>query len=364
MHQRPELAEWQCGESIEFHERSPMQVGVDDSTMRAIYVADGELVDAEVPVPDVRGRDVLVRVQAVGINPVDVKVRAALRKSAEQRILGWDAAGVVERVGSEVSMFRPGEEVFFAGSILRQGCNSELCLVDERIMAHKPRNVSIEQAAAIPLTALTAYEALFEQLPLLTATREQTLLVIGGAGGVASLAIQLAKQLSPIRVVAAASRPQSKAWVKALGADYVIDHALPLAEQLQAIGASPVDFVLCARDTEQYFASVVELLRPRGAAVFIVEPKQPLDMHEAFRKSLRICWELMFTRSIFQADDMIYQHRILSLIARLVDAGKVCSPVTSTHSPISAATLSLAHRQLQTGRTIGKVVLTGGFSLV
>lgn len=341
-----------------------MQAVGEDSTMRAIYVVGGELVDAEVPVPDVRGRDVLVQVQAVGINPVDVKVRVGLRHSVEQRILGWDAAGVIERVGPDVTMFCRGDEVFFAGSISRSGCNSELCLVDERIIAHKPRSITVEQAAAIPLTALTAYEALFEQLTLLEATPEQTLLVIGGGGGVASLAIQLAKQLSSVRVVATASRPQSKAWVKALGADQIVDHALPLAAQLRAIDTTFVDFVLCAGDTKQYFPAVVDLLRPRGAAVFIVEPDQPLDMHEAFRKSLRICWELMFTRSMFQSADMIDQHRILSLVANLVDAGKLRSPITSTHSPISATTLALAHRQLQTGRTIGKVVLTGGFSLV
>jgi NADPH:quinone reductase-like Zn-dependent oxidoreductase len=213
------------------------------------------------------------------------------------------------------------------------------------------------------LTALTAYEALFEQLPLLEASEDETLLVIGGGGGVASAAIQLAKRLSPVRVVAAASRPQSMAWVKALGADLVVNHTEPLAPQLKALGVHPVDYVLCARETELYFTAVTELLRARGSAVFIVEPKQPLDMSQAFRKSLRICWELMFTRPIFQGDDMLRQHEILSTVATLVDAGYVRSFVTSTHSPISAATLNLAHRQLQTSRTIGKVVLSGGFSL-
>lgn len=333
-------------------------------TMRAICVLDGELVDTEMPVPRASGRDLLVRVQAIGINPVDVKVRASLRQSSEERVLGWDAAGVVEYVGPDVTMFRPGDEVYFAGSITRPGCNSELCLVDERIAARKPKSMTLEQAAAIPLTALTAYEALFEQLPLLDATEDETLLVIGGGGGVASAAIQLAKRLSPVRVIAAASRPQSMAWVKALGADLVVNHAEPLAPQLEALGVHPVDYVLCARETELYFTTVTELLRARGAAVFIVEPKQPLDMRQAFRKSLRICWELMFTRPIFESDDMQRQHEILSTVATLIDAGHLRSPVTSTHSPISAATLNLAHRQLQTSRTIGKVVLSGGFSLM
>ncbi|MFZ5895451.1 MAG: zinc-binding alcohol dehydrogenase family protein [Myxococcota bacterium] len=319
------------------------------------------LVDTELPRPEPSEHDLLVEVRAVAVNPVDFKIRAQREPShpGATMVLGWDASGVVTARGSGVALFEIGDEVYFAGSVQRPGCNSEFCLVDERIAARKPKRLDFAEAAAIPLTALTAYEALIEHLSINQAKPGERLLIIGGAGGVGSMAIQLARLRSPLRVIATASRPQSMEWARTLGAHHVIDHRAPLEPQLRELGATEIEYVFCTSDTDPYFSELVELVAPRGSIAFIVDPKAPLDMRRAQLKSLKICWELMFTRSIFQSRDMIEQHRILTEVARLLDAGGLRTTLRDRLSPICATNLREAHARLEAGRTIGKIVLEG-----
>ena len=319
------------------------------------------LVDFELSRPEVLGRDLLVAVEAISVNPVDVKVRAGRTPPPGQPlVLGWDAAGTVVAAGPDATLFRPGDEVYFAGSLKRAGANSELCLVDERIVGKKPQNLDFGAAAALPLTTLTAYEALFDRLRVARGGGNgQSLLIVGGAGGVGSIAIQLAKVMTGLSVIATASRAESQSWVRELGADHVLDHSRPLAPQLQALGLAAPDYALCTADTEPYFDALVDLVAPQASLCFIVTPKTPLDMLQAHSKSLTLTWELMFTRSSFQTADMSEQHRLLGEVSSLLEAGRLRSTVTRRLSPISAANLRAAHALIESGRTIGKVVLEG-----
>jgi zinc-binding alcohol dehydrogenase family protein len=319
------------------------------------------LVDLELPVPEPHGRDLLVRVKAVSVNPVDAKVRAPKDKvETEPKILGWDAAGVVEATGGEASLFSPGDEVYYAGSITRQGCDSEYHLVDERIAGRKPRNLSFEEAAAMPLTTLTAWEALFDRMgvPRSGGPRSRSLLLIAGAGGVGSIAIQLAKQLAGLRVIATASRDETEAWCYELGADAVIDHRHPLKGELQGIGASEVDYVLCAAGTEAYFPRLADALKPQGKVCFIVGTKEPVNLNAFQSKSATICWELMFTRSMYQTPDMQAQHDILDEAARLLENGTLRHTMKEHYGPLNATNLRRAHATIESGRMIGKLVLS------
>lgn len=319
------------------------------------------LLDLELPRPQALGRDLLVAVSAIAVNPVDVKVRAGRTPPlGEPLVLGWDAAGTVVEAGPDATLFRPGDDVYFAGSLKRAGANSELCLVDERIVGRKPRSLDFGAAAALPLTTLTAYEALFERLRVTRGGAQgQSLLIIGGAGGVGSMAIQLARVLTGLTVIATASRSESRAWARELGAHHVVDHSLPLAPQLAALGLAAPDYALCTADTEPYFDTLVELVAPQASLCFIVTPKSPLDMVQAHLKSLTLTWELMFTRSSLQTADMIEQHRLLDEVASLVDAGRIRSTVTGRLSPISAVNLRSAHSMIEGGHTVGKIVLEG-----
>lgn len=328
---------------------------------KSLPVADaGALIDVEIDCPTPTGRDLLVRVEAVSVNPVDTKVRRnALPTEGDLRVLGFDAAGIVEAVGPDVTLFRPGDAVFYAGSIDRPGTNSEYHLVDERIVGARPASLSVAEAAALPLTAITAWEMLFDRLRLQRDGDEgKSLLIVGGAGGVGSIAIQLARRLSKVRVLATASRPETADWVRELGAHDVIDHSRPMAEQVKALGLAGVDYVFSTNATDHHFKDLVELVAPQGHIGLIDDP-EPIDVRLLKRKSVSLHWELMFTRPLFQTDDMIAQHELLTEVSRLVDAGTLRTTLTETLGRIDAATLRKAHALIESGKARGKVVLEG-----
>jgi zinc-binding alcohol dehydrogenase family protein len=319
------------------------------------------LMDVELPRPTAQGRDLLVKIHAVSVNPVDTKIRSPKPKvETSPKILGWDAAGVVESVGPEVLLFKPGDEVYYAGSVLRPGSNAEFQVVDERLVGSKPANLSFAQAAAIPLTLLTAWEALFVRAGIDRTgdNRGQSLLIIGGAGGVGSIAIQLAK-LAGLTVIATASRPETQAWAKKMGADHVIDHSQPLPGQLAALGLKEVDYIANFNNTDTYWAVMAELIRPQGHIVCIVENARPIELGLLKSKSASFSWTFMFTRSMFQTPDMGEQGGILDDATELFEAGKLHTTLTETLSPINAENMRKAHAQSESGKTIGKLVIAG-----
>lgn len=324
-------------------------------------IAETSLVDVELPVPEATGHDLLVEIKAVSVNPVDVKIRANVAPpSGELKVIGWDAAGIVKAVGPDVTLFRPGDEVFYAGSITRPGSNAEFQLVDERIAGRKPKTLDFAAAAALPLTSITAYEALFDRLKVQDAVPggARVLLVIGGAGGVGSITIQIARALTDLTVIATASRPETQAWVKELGAHHVIDHSKPIAAQIAALGIGAPEFVFSTTNTDQHLAEVVEAIAPQGRFAVIDDPKV-LDVMPFKRKAISIHWELMFSRPIFGTPDMIEQHKLLNKISELIDAGTIRTTLTDTVGTINAANLKKAHAMIETGKTKGKVVLSG-----
>ncbi len=317
------------------------------------------LVDLDLPKPEPTGRDLLVRVEAVSMNPVDTKVRAPGKPArTTPLVLGWDAAGVVDSVGPAVERFTPGDPVFYAGDITRPGSNSEYQLVDERIVGYRPRSLRVEEAAALPLVSITAYEALFDRLGLDAAgrSRGQTLLIIGGAGGVGSMAIQLAK-LAALTVLATASRQESIDWVKHLGADHVLNHRQPLPQQLEAVGLKTVGCILNCADTDGYWDVMADVIAPQGKICTIVENKGTLNQQLMKLKSATHVWELMFTRSKYQTTDMIEQQRLLDRIADWTDRGKLKGILRETLQPINAKNLRTAHARLESGTMIGKLAL-------
>jgi len=317
------------------------------------------LMDVELPRPIAQGRDLLVKIQAVSVNPVDAKIRSPKPKvESSPKILGWDAAGIVENVGPEVRLFKPGEEVYYAGSVTRPGSNAEFQLVDERLVGRKPANLSFAEAAAMPLTLLTAWEALFERIGIdrMADNRGQSLLIIGGAGGVGSIAIQLAK-LAGLTVIVTASRPETRAWAEKMGADQVIDHRQPLPGQLAALGHKEVDYIANFSNTDSYWAVMAELIRPQGRIVCIVENAHPVELGLLKSKSASFSWTFMFTRSMFQTPDMGEQGGILDDAAKLFEAGRLQTTLTETLSPINAANMRDAHAQIESGKTIGKLVI-------
>lgn len=318
------------------------------------------LADVEIPAPTPGPRDLLVRVRAVSVNPVDTKLRrAASADGTQPRVLGWDAVGTVQAMGSDVQHFRVGDRVWYAGSIARAGSNAELQAVDERIVGRAPHSLGNAQAAALPLTAITAWELLFDRLQVPRGGGSgQTLLVMGGAGGVGSVLIQLARELTQLRVVASASRAESREWCLQLGAHAVVDHSQPLAEQLRALDAPEVDHVASLTQTHQHFDALVEALRPQGRLALIDDP-EPIDVRRLKRKSLSLHWELMFTRSLYGTPDMDRQRALLEEVAALVDAGRLRTTARQALGPMDAATLRRAHALIESGRAIGKVVLEG-----
>ncbi|MBA2116069.1 zinc-binding alcohol dehydrogenase family protein [Bremerella alba] len=319
------------------------------------------LLDLTLESPSPKGCQLLVAVQAISVNPVDTKVRAPKDKvEASSKILGWDAAGIVLEVGPDVTLFKPGDEVFYAGDITRPGSNSEFQLVDERIVGHKPKSLTFAEAAALPLTAITAYEAIFDRLQfdVWGKHKGQTLLIVGAAGGVGSIGIQLAK-IAGLTVIGTASRRESAEWITSLGANHVINHFEPMRQQIESLGHKYVDAVALFNDTDRHWNTAVDLVRPQGKVLSIVENRGPLDQDLLKQKSATFIWEFMFTRSMFQTPDMVQQHELLNQVANWIDQGIVRGTSREVISPINAENLRRAHRTIEQGRSIGKLVLEG-----
>jgi NADPH:quinone reductase len=322
---------------------------------------DASLVDIELPRPEAQGRDILVGVRAVSVNPVDTKVRVrAQPEPGSWKVLGWDAAGSVEEVGPEATLFKPGDEVFYAGALGRAGTNAEFHLVDERIVGRKPSLLSWAEAAAMPLTAITAWEALFDRLdvhkPVPGATN--AILIVGGAGGVGSIATQLARRLTDLIVITTASRPETVAWSSALGAHHIIDHTRPLAGQVEVLGIGAPAFVFSTTNTDGHMAEIAKLIAPQGRFALIDDPAT-LDVAALKPKSVSLHWEFMFTRPMFGTADVAEQGRLLNEVARLVDAGTLQTTFAESFGTINAANLKRAHALLGSGRAKGKIVLEG-----
>lgn len=319
------------------------------------------LLDIVIPDPVANGRDLLVEVRAVSVNPVDTKERAgSAPKGIEYKVLGWDAAGVVKQAGSECSIFKPGDEVFYAGSIIRPGTNAEFHLVDERIVGRKPKSLSFAEAAALPLTSLTAWELLFDRLDAKRDATEtpKNLLVIGGAGGVGSILIQLARQLTNLTIIATASRPETQQWCLDLGAHHVIDHSKSLADQLESVGIPQVEFIASLTETETHYPALVKVIAPQGRLGVIDDPKV-LDAMPLKRKAASLRWESMFTRSTFTTPDIAEQHRILDEVSAMVDAKSIRTTLAHSFGLINAENLKKAHALIESGRSHGKVTLEG-----
>lgn len=338
------------------------------TTMRAVAYTEslpvddpGCLLDVRLPIPQPGPRDLLVKVEAVAVNPVDYKVRQHTDPGGEPKVLGWDAAGTVVAVGDEVRLFKAGDEVYYAGAVNRPGTDAEFHVVDERLVGLKPGTLSFAQAAALPLTSLTAWEGLFERLGLREGGVDRTgvLLVTAAAGGVGAMVCQLARVLTGLTVIGTASRPETVDFARRMGADYLVDHHQPLAPQILRIAPQGIDFVFSTSRTDGNIPAYAEVLKPFGQIVAIDDHEDlPLGVLKA--KGIGFHWEFMFTRSLFQTPDQDEQHRILGRIARLVDAGAIVSTLTEELGPINAENLRRAHRLLESGRAIGKTVL-GGF---
>lgn len=334
---------------------------------KSLPITDPEsLTDIELPQPIADGRDLLVKIKAIAVNPVDYKIRQRMEPEDDSyKVLGWDAVGQVVAVGEEVTQFKPGDEVYYAGALMRQGCNAEYQLVDERLVGRKPKSLSDAEAAALPLTTITAWEMLFEHLeikqqaPGTTEKSGEVILVVGAAGGVGSIFLQLAKTLTGATVIATASRESSQAWVKQLGADHVIDHTKPLQPQIEALGVGSVTHVASLTNTDAYFDTYIELLVPFGRITMIDDPAVPLDVMKMKLKSLSLHIEFMYARSMFNAADMDEQSRLLTRVADLIDQGYLRSTIGKTLGTINADNLKTAHAELESGQTVGKIVLEG-----
>jgi NADPH2:quinone reductase len=331
---------------------------------KSLPIADPEaLVDVELPRPEPAGRDLLVKVEAISVNPVDTKRRRGGDPPDGMRVLGWDAAGTVEAAGADATLFKPGDAVFYAGSVVRPGANSEFHLVDERIVGSKPATLSFAEAAAMPLTAITAWELLFDRIGVKCGegADRRSLLVVGGAGGVGSMAVQIARRLTGLTVIATASRPETEAWVRELGAHHVVDHSKPFSPQLARLGFPAVDIVLGLTETARNAPQISEAIAPEGH-LGLIEGAAGLgafDHAALFGKCIGVHLELMFTRSSFGTPTMIEQHKLLNRVADLVDRGILRTTLKQVLRPIGAANLRKAHAQLESGTTIGKLVLEG-----
>lgn len=319
------------------------------------------LIDVTLPDPTPLGHDLLIQVQAVSVNPVDTKMRIGVAPAAgETKILGWDAAGIVRAAGAEVTLFKPGDEVWYAGSITRPGTNAELHLVDERIVGRKPSSLDFARAAALPLTSITAWEMLFDRMGIARNPRSsgESLLIVGASGGVGSILTQLARQLTGVTVIGTASRPETQAWVRTLGAHHVIDHSKPLSAELKRIGIPQVSHVISLTQTGSHFPEIVESIAPQGKFGLIDDPKT-LDINPFKRKSISVHWEFMFTRSLFGTADMIAQHHLLCEVAQLVEKGIIQTTFAEHFGRINAENLKRAHALIESGKAKGKIVLEG-----
>ena len=317
-------------------------------------------IDVDAPTPEPGPRDLRVAVKAISVNPVDLKVRSGnFQVPGDPKIIGYDAAGVVETVGPDVSLFKAGDEVYYSGTINRPGTNAEYHLVDERIVGNKPKSLSFAQAAALPLTGLTAWELLFERLaiPRGKQVRTGTLLVINGAGGLGSILVQLARQLTDLTIVASASRPETCEWVRKMGAHHTVNHHNPLDTEWESLGLGDANYVACLTNTVHHMKAIAKLITPQGRLAVLDDG--PLDISALKPKSITVSWEAVFTRPLFQTEDMVEQHRILNEIARLVDAGTLVTTARENLGAITAENLRAAHGKVRSGSTIGKIVLSG-----
>lgn len=331
---------------------------------KSLPVSDPEcFLDLTAPAPTLGPRDLLVEVRAISVNPVDAKIRAGGgpgRPDGQLQILGWDAAGVVREVGSEVTRFAPGDEVYYAGDVGRPGAYAELQCVDERIVGRKPASLGFAEAAALPLTTITAWECLFDRMKIpADSTRAGSLLIIGGAGGVGSIAIQLARCRTGLTVIATASRPETQAWCREMGAPHVIDHRQPLAAQVTALVPGGVNYVLALTKTEDHFDEIIAAMAPQSALALIENVARPVDINKLKPKCISLHWEFMFARARYATADMGEQGRLLTEVARLVDAGQIRTTMRQNLGAITAANLRRAHALIESGATIGKIVLAG-----
>jgi len=329
-------------------------------------ISDPEsLIDLEIEKPIPENHDILVRVKAVSVNPVDAKIRSPKSQvETLPKVLGWDASGIVEETGNDVSLFKKGDEVYYSGSIVRQGSNSEFQIVDERIVGRKPNKLTFEEAAALPLTTITAWEGMFEQMCISNDSQEsnkgKSILIIGGAGGVGSISIQLAKKLAGLTVIASASRKETINWCLSLGADYVINHYNNFSDELNKIGIKEVDYIFCLNNTIQHFPKSAEIIKPFGRFCTIVglNKGELLDLDLLRPKSASFSWELMFTKSTYKTHDMITQHNLLNKTADLIENGIIKTTMTKSYGKLNAENLRKAHAQIESGTTIGKIILS------
>lgn len=332
--------------------------------MKAVGLVQGQFADLDLMKPVAAGRDLLVRVKAVSVNPVDVKQRAARAAAeTEPKVLGWDASGVVEAAGPEARLFRPGDEVYYAGSLSRPGCNSEYHLVDERIVGHKPRTLTHAQAAALPLTSITAWEALFDRCavsPDPGRNASKAVLIIGGAGGVGSIATQIAARIAGLTPIATASREESIRWCREMGAGHVVNHRNALKDELARTPFPAVHYILCCNSLELYISQMADIIQPQGRICSIIRAKddQPLQINALMYKSVGFQWELMFTRPMFQTEDMQQQHELLERVSHLVDQGTIRTTMREDFGELTAENLAKAHARIQSGEMIGKLVLS------
>ena len=317
------------------------------------------LIEVDLPKPTAGPKDLLVMVKAIALNPVDTKVRKRAEPAeGDVQVLGWDVAGVVAEVGTDVSMFKPGDEVWYAGAIDRPGANSEFHVVDERLVSKKPTSLSFSEAAALPLTSITAWELLFDRLEIPKDDASKSILIIGAAGGVGSIMVQLVKKLTKLKVIGTASRQETKTWIENLGVDHVLDHSKPLAEELEQAGLGEVNYVASLTQTDKHFENIVACLKPQGKLALIDDPES-LPINLLKKKSISTHWEFMFTRSMFQTDDMSAQHQLLNEVAKLVDEGTIQTTANESLGTISVENLKKGHALLESGKSKGKIVLEG-----
>ena len=326
--------------------------------MQAVGYNGVEFVEFEQNLENPTGYDLLVEIKAVAINPIDVKVKSTITSAQDTpKILGYDACGVVLRIGEKVSLFKPGDEVFYAGDISRSGSNADQQLVDERIVGFKPKSLNFGESAAIPLTSITAWESIFHRLKVNSNDKGKTILLIGAAGGVGSMAIQFAKYVAGLNVIATASRDESRAWCKKMGADMVLEHH-NLDQQFKKDNIPAPDFILCMGDTDDYFVTMADVIKPQGSICLLANATEKYDINILKSKSITLIWEMMFTRSMYQTQDILKQHEILNEVSSLIDNKKIVTTITSSLSPINAQTIAKAHNAIEDGSVIGKLVIT------
>lgn len=334
--------------------------------VKSLAITEPEaLVDIEQDTPAPNSRDLVVKIDAISVNPVDTKIRVRVEpEDGNHKVLGWDAVGEVVAVGDQVEFYKTGDKVFYAGDLTRPGTNSEFHVVDERIVGHKPGSISNAEAAALPLTTITAWEMLFDRLGIAQVSEpkksgDERILIVGAAGGVGSILVQLAAQLTNATVIGTASRQESQEWVKELGADHVIDHRKPLSQELKRIGIDNVTHVASLNATDQHYDEIVESLAPQGKFGLIDDPELPIDIKKLKLKSISLHWEFMYTRSMFGTEDMGKQRELLNSVADLIDTGRIKTTLGEHYGVINAENLKRAHASLESGKAIGKIVLEG-----